>query len=74
MSGEHVGILIIRAWTEQGSRVQLRAHVRQTTDVSAGLQGGTTVTDEDAVVELVRTWLGAILLAELRPRTSGRDN
>ncbi|MEX2229541.1 MAG: hypothetical protein WEB13_07885 [Dehalococcoidia bacterium] len=71
MSGEHVGILIIRAWTEQGSRVQLRAHVRQTTDVSAGLQGGTTVTDEDAVVELVRTWLGTILLSRSPPADVG---
>ena len=62
MPGDRAGILIIRAWIEQGALTPLRAHIRQTTDVSAGLQGGTTVTDEDAVAAVVRAWLRDVVL------------
>lgn len=62
MFGDRTGILIIRAWIEPGSFAPLRAHIRQTTDVTIGLQDGTTVTDEAAVAEVVRAWLNEILL------------
>jgi hypothetical protein len=61
MSRDRTGTLIIRAWIEQDSSAPLRAHVRQTTDVSAGFLDGKTVTDEGAAAELVRRWLKAVL-------------
>jgi hypothetical protein len=57
MSGDRVGLLIIRVWIEGGSSAPLRAHIRHTTDLSAGLQDGATVTDETAVAAVVRGWL-----------------
>ena len=62
MSPDRTGILIIRAWLEKDSCAPLRAHIRQATDVSAGFQDATTLTDEDAVAELVRLWLKDVLL------------
>ena len=61
MSGDRTGTLIIRAWIEKDSSAPLRAHVRQTTDVSAGFLDGKIVTDEGAVADLVRLWLTAVL-------------
>ncbi len=60
MPADRTGILIIRAWIEHGSVAPLRAHIRRTIDIAAGLQGGTTVTDEDAVAAVVRAWLQEI--------------
>ncbi len=50
-------LMVIRVWIEPASEVTLRAQIRQTSDVSLGFQGSLTVTDVDAVVALVRTWL-----------------
>ena len=57
MTGNRTGILIIRAWAEGGSPAGLRASIRRTTDVSAGFHDSTSVTDTDAVAEIVRLWL-----------------
>jgi hypothetical protein len=51
------GLLIIRAWAEPGSSSPLRVQIRLTTDVSLGVECRETITDVDAVVELVRAWL-----------------
>jgi len=51
------GLLIIRAWAEPGSSSPLRVQIRLTTDVSLGVQRRETITDTDAVVEVVRAWL-----------------
>jgi hypothetical protein len=51
------GLLIIRAWDEPGSSSPLRVQIRLTTDVSHGVERRETITDVDAVVELVRAWL-----------------
>lgn len=64
MLGDRTGLLIIRAWIEDGSLSRLRAHIRHTTDVSSGLQGGTTVTDEVDVATIVSAWLEDVLLDE----------
>lgn len=58
--GERVGLLIVRAWAERGSDVPLRAVVRMTTDLSAGLSDSVTLTDVDRVCQLVREWLSEI--------------
>jgi hypothetical protein len=51
------GLLIIRAWAEPGSSSPLRVQIRLTTDVSLGVERSETLTDADAVVEVVRIWL-----------------
>ena len=57
MTKTRTGLLIIRAWAEPGSSSPLRAQLRLTTDVSAGLERSETLTQADAVVEVVRAWL-----------------
>jgi hypothetical protein len=51
------GLLIIRAYLETDSPVPLRAEIRLTSDVSAGIERALTVVDVDRVAEVVRSWL-----------------
>jgi hypothetical protein len=55
------GLLIIRAWLEEGSTDPLRAHVRVTGDVSAGIEHTITLVEANKVGELVDGWLNDIL-------------
>jgi hypothetical protein len=50
------GLLIIRAYLETDSPVPLRAEIRLTSDVSAGIARTLTLVDVDRVAE-VRNWL-----------------
>ena len=61
MSRDHTGLLIIRAWVEQGSSKPLRATVRLTTDVAAGLASEMTLADVNAVSAAVEAWLQDVL-------------
>jgi len=61
MSRDRTGLLIIRAWVEEGSSEPLRAQIRLTTDVSAGEQRTLTLAREDAVCTTVQEWLTDIL-------------
>ncbi len=49
MPPDHTGLLIIRAWVEQGSPKPLRAQIRLTTDVAAGFGSEMTLADVDAL-------------------------
>ena len=51
------GLLIIRTYIETESAAPLRAEIRLTSDVSAGLERELTLIDVDRVVEVVRSWL-----------------
>jgi len=51
------GLLIIRAYLETESPVPLRAEIRLTSDVSAGIERALTLVDVDRVAEVVRSWL-----------------
>jgi hypothetical protein len=51
------GLLIIRAYLETESSVPLRAEIRMTSDVSAGIKRALTLADVDRVAEVVRSWL-----------------
>jgi hypothetical protein len=51
------GLLIIRAWAEAGSSSPLRVQIRLTTDVSLGVERSETLTEADAVIEIVQIWL-----------------
>ena len=57
MPASRTGLLIIRAWIEEGSSQPLRAHIRLTTDVSSGFEQSLTLSQVPAVCEAVETWL-----------------
>jgi hypothetical protein len=63
-----MGLLIIRAWVEPLSTSPLRAYIRLTTDVAEGFDPAVTVTQQQAVVEVVVAWLSDILLGSGAPR------
>ena len=58
MPASRTGLLIIRAWIEEGSSQPLRAHIRLTTDVSSGFEQDMTLSQVPAVSEAVEAWLG----------------
>ena len=57
MSIDSTGLLIIRAYLETESSAPLRAEIRLTSDVSAGIERELTLVDADRVAEVVRSWL-----------------
>jgi len=61
VDSSRTGLLIIRAWVEEGSGEPLRAHVRITGDVSQGIQRTFTVVTAAGVAEVVDTWLEDVL-------------
>ncbi|HET7722627.1 MAG TPA: hypothetical protein VFK43_21860 [Acidimicrobiales bacterium] len=58
------GLLIIRAWVEEGSSEPLRANVRATTDVGTGIERTVTLTRAEEVGATVQEWLAEILGAQ----------
>ena len=61
MPASRTGLLVIRAWIEEGSSEPLRAHIRLTTDVSSGFEQTMTLSQVPAVCQAVETWLGKVL-------------
>jgi hypothetical protein len=61
MASGNTGLLIIRAYVETGSSAPLRAEIRLTSDVSAGIERSLTLVDKDVVAEVVRRWLDDVL-------------
>ena len=59
---DHTGLLIIRAWVEQGSSKPLRAQIRLTTKVGDGFERELTLTEVADVSAVVETWLRDVLL------------
>jgi hypothetical protein len=57
MCSQRVALMIIRAWTEDGSADPLRAEIRSTGDVLAGIQSASTVSLSEHVMEAVRVFL-----------------
>ena len=60
-SGERTGLMIIRAWVEEGSRQPLRVQIRLTTDVSEGIQQTMNLSDMEAASAAVEGWLTNIV-------------
>ncbi len=56
-AADHPGLLIVRTWIERESPEPLRAHIRLTTDVSAGFERSLTLTRADDVCATVAQWL-----------------
>jgi hypothetical protein len=61
MPSHRTGLLIIRAWVEEGSTEPLRAQVRVTNDISTGIERSVALGQSDTVMELVDEWLQTIL-------------
>ena len=65
--GDRTGLLVMRAWVEEGSREPLRVQIRLTTDVSRGYQRTMNVTDVDTASAAVSGWLTDMLAAQTSP-------
>ena len=61
VTGDPTGLLIIRAWIEPGSPEPLRAHIRVSADVSAGIERTVTLARPADVCALVQEWLDEIV-------------
>ena len=61
MPKERTGLLIIRAWLEEGSSAPLRAQVSTSSDVSIGIEHKSTHSDVADVSAEVQTWLKGIV-------------
>ena len=61
MERDRTGLMIIRAWVEEGASEPLRAQVRVSSDVSAGFGRELTFVRTDDVNATVKEWLTDIL-------------
>lgn len=52
-----VGLLLIRAWVEDGSELPLRVEVKFTSDTRVGFEHEATFVDREAVEAAVHAWL-----------------
>jgi hypothetical protein len=59
-----VGLLVIRAWIEEGSERPLRVEVRQTADSGRGFEPELMFSEPVAVQALVRDWLDDVLVGD----------
>ncbi len=62
MANDRTGLLVLRAWIEQGSSERLRVHIRCSSDVSAGFdEHPLTLTRPEEVCATVDEWLAKFL-------------
>jgi len=74
MVTDRTGLLIIRAWIEEGSSEPLRAHIRISDDVAEGFRRTLTLSRPEAVCAEVKEWLAQILHnAQLPPERDGEQ-
>ena len=74
MASNRTGLLIIRAWMEEGSSEPLRAHIRMSDDVADGFRRTVTLSRPEAVCAEVEEWLAQILgNAHLSPERDGEN-
>ena len=64
LSVDRTGLMIIRAWLEEGSSEPLRVQVRVSTDVTTGLEHTVTFARVDEVCAAVREWLDEMVRQE----------
>ena len=67
MTGDPTGLLIIRAWIEEGSSEPLRAQVRISTDTSGGFERTLTFTRPEQVCATIEQWLVAMVAGTKDP-------
>lgn len=61
MAIDRTGVLIIRAWIEEGSSEPLRAQLLMTNDISQGYERTVTLSRSEAVTAQVEEWLSEFL-------------
>lgn len=61
MASDRTGLLIIRAWIEEGSSEPLRAHIRISDNVADGFRRTLTLSRPEAVCAEVAEWLAQLL-------------
>lgn len=61
MTNDPTGLLIIRAWVENGSSEPLRAQIRLSADLSGGIERELTLTQVEDVCDTVEEWLAGVL-------------
>ena len=71
MESHRTGLLIIRAWVEEGAAEPLRVRLRISTDVSVGFERTLTLVQPEEVDAAVREWLADMLSGEERPLEPG---
>jgi hypothetical protein len=57
-----VGLLVIRAWLEEGAEHPLRVEVRMTADTGRGFERELVFSEPEPVGALVEAWLGEVLV------------
>jgi hypothetical protein len=62
-----VGLLVIRAWLEEGSERPLRVEVRMTTDSAYGFERELVFSVPEPVAALVPSWLEELVAAGTEP-------
>ena len=67
MATDRTGVLIIRAWVEEGSSEPVRAHILTTNDVSRGYEQEVTLCRTEAVSAQVEGWLAQFFSEEELP-------
>ena len=67
MASDRTGLLVIRAWVEEGSSQPLRAQLRFSGDVSAGFERTLTLARPEEVGATVQEWLADIVSEAERP-------
>ena len=65
--GDRTGLMIIRAWVEEGSREPLRVQLRLTTDVSKGFEQTLNLSDVETASAAVERWLSGVLAEPTSP-------
>jgi hypothetical protein len=61
------GLMVIRAWVEEGSSAPLRVQIRLTTDVSKGYQRTIVLSDVQAASAAVEDWLTDVMAGPTSP-------
>jgi hypothetical protein len=59
-----VGLLVIRAWVEEGSVRPLRGEVRLTADSGRGFEREVMFSEPGQVEQIVRAWLADVLAGD----------
>jgi hypothetical protein len=69
-----VGLLVIRAWLEEGAEYPLRVEVRMTADVGRGFQRELVLSEREPVGALVNAWLADVLFGPADRRRRAARN
>ncbi|MDQ1356759.1 MAG: hypothetical protein QOG44_1132 [Acidimicrobiaceae bacterium] len=67
------GLLIIRAWIEPGSSEPLRASIRISTDISAGVERTVRLARPAEVCDVVQEWLDDVMGHDRKRASATRE-